>query len=204
MSSPKKQPLGNATKPRELIPSLVRMVRARFHWLGWARSEEAVMKAIEHWWERDKTFLSDADKEVDESVVSSLYACSCREVGNMQRADRRRCERRQEYARRIKNSLVADFFVPNGHSAENISIEDQLDLLEKLLEGVSLWEREFVKLRLQGCRYLGVFAKLLGVDGCSVKEQRQQVNKAWNGLRKRLQRGAKKQEQGDGEGKKGK
>ena len=188
MPRTEQRPDWGATTPRLLLAALVRLVRGRFRWLGQARIEDAVMEAIERQMVEDKDSLRDADKAIEAAVMDSLYDRACHIVRNGIRADRRRGRRECEYARREKFCCEEDFFVANGLSAEHISIEEQLDKLKRLLECFHPWERDFVRLHLQGCRDRTAYVKLLSMEECPVEEQRQAVKRTWDCLLKKLRR----------------
>lgn len=171
--------------------TLLKKVHRRFFWLDRARIEDAIGDVIV----RRLTRASEEDEGMRqrkvELSVNSLYGLVCRSIGNGIRGDKRRQRREQEYACQKEYWLDENFFVANGLLTENIIIEDHLDKLRRLLESLRLWERSFVMLRLQGCRELMAYAKLLDIEECPITEQRRAIKRTWDRLLKKLRRWAK-------------
>jgi len=171
--------------------ALLRKVHRRFYWLDPAQIEDAIGDVIV----RRLTWASEEDEETRqgkvELSVNSLYGEVCRSIGNSIRGDQRRQRREQEYACQMEDWFEEIYFVANGLLTENSIIEDRLDELRRLLEGFRLWERSFVRLRLQGCRDLTAYAKVLDMEECPIMEQRRAIKRTWDRLLKKLRRWAK-------------
>jgi hypothetical protein len=172
MSAAEKRSVGSAMTLSQVWPTLFQRLRRRFPRLDCARIEDAIAEAILRWWELDGDARRNVMDEIGGVVLRSLYRTACRNVSNGIRMDRRRGQREQEYARRKKIGATEGFFVANGLSAEDISIEDQQDKLQGLLKDCCAWERAFVALRQQGCRQVMAYAEVLGEDQCPLEEQR--------------------------------
>jgi hypothetical protein len=192
MAEVEKQPVGDAMAFPLLWPTLLRMVRRRFYWLEHARIEDAVADAILRRLQQDSDFPRDVEKESGGVVLRSLYRKACREVGHGIRADNRRGERERAFARGEKIWATEDFFVANELSAGNIGIETRESQWQCLLEDCSAWERTFVELHKEGCRKLTAYVEVLGMERYPLAEQRRAVKRAWDRLRKKLQRQAKR------------
>jgi hypothetical protein len=171
--------------------TLLRRVHRRFFWLDPAQIEDAIGDVIVRrlTWAREEDEGTRQGKV--ELSVNSLYGVVCRSIGNSVRGEKRRRRREQEYASQKESWLEENFFVANGLLTENIIIEDHSDKLRTLLESFRLWERSFVRLRLQGCRDLTAYAKLLDMEGCPITELRRAIKRTWDRLFQKLRRWAK-------------
>jgi hypothetical protein len=168
--------------------ALCRRVRRRFWWLDLARIEDAIGDALLRQLEQEGRDTEDAREESWELCLCSLYGDVCRNVGDNVRTDTRRRCREQVYAHQKKNWQNENFFVQNGLLAANISMETQLNELERLLEGCNARERTLVELRKAGTKDLTAYAAVLGVGQYSLEEQRRAVDRVWNCLRMKLRR----------------